>query len=146
MKKQTQYIVVYALAAVVLFSLVGINEARAQVSVIVSSSSPNAVSKEEAKSIFSGVTAAWPSGAKIQVIDQAETETGKTFYDKFVGKAASQVRLQWTKLVLSGQAAAPKKVNDDESVKKAVASDPNSIGFIKSSALDGSVKEIARVQ
>lgn len=136
----------FTVAMVVMFLVVGFSEASAQVSVIVSSSSPNAVSKDEAKNVFSGATASWSSGTKIQVVDQPDTETGKSFYEKFVGKPAGQVRLQWTKLVLSGQAAAPKKLGDDDAVKKAVAADPNSIGYIKSSALDGSVKEIARVQ
>jgi ABC-type phosphate transport system substrate-binding protein len=119
---------------------------QAQVSIIVSKSSQQKVSKEEAKDIFSGATVSWGSGSKIQVIDQSDTEVGKTFYDSFVGKSPNQVRLQWTKLVLSGQAIGPKKLDGDDAVKTAVAGDPNAIGYIKSSALDGSVKEVARIQ
>ena len=120
--------------------------AQAQVSIIVAKGSTHRVSKEEAKNIFAGAAVAWESGSKIQVIDQSDTETGKTFYENFLGKSANQVRLQWTKLVLSGQAIGPKKLSDDEAVRNAVSGDPNAIGYISTSALDGSVKEVARIQ
>jgi ABC-type phosphate transport system substrate-binding protein len=146
MKQRTQNIFMVAVLLVVILAISTTATVQAQVSIIVAKSSAQKVSKEEAKDIFMGATSAWGNGAKIQVIDQSDTEVGKTFYESFVGKSANQVRLQWTKLVLSGQAQAPKKLNDDEAVRKAVADDPNAIGYIQSSAMDGSVKEIARIQ
>jgi ABC-type phosphate transport system substrate-binding protein len=126
--------------------IIAAGTAQAQISIIVAKGSAQKASRDEAKDIFAGVTTNWPSGSKIQVIDQSDTEVGKTFYDTFIGKSAGAVRLQWTKLVLSGQAVAPKKAASDEAVRKAVAEDPNAIGYVQSSALDGSVKEIARIQ
>ncbi|HCV42197.1 MAG TPA: hypothetical protein DGH68_01845 [Bacteroidetes bacterium] len=146
MKKRIQNIFMVTVLLVVILAIGTTATVQAQVSIIVAKSSTQKVSKEEAKDIFAGATAAWGNGAKIQVIDQSDTEAGKKFYDEFVGKSANQVRLQWTKLVLSGQAQAPKKCGDDEAVRKAVAEDPNAIGYIQSNAMDGSVKEIARIQ
>ncbi len=146
MKQRIQNIFMAAAVLVVILAISSTATVQAQVSIIVAKTSTQKVSKEEAKNIFAGATVSWGNGAKIQVIDQSDTEAGKTFYGSFVGKSANQVRLQWTKLVLSGQAVAPKKLNDDEAVRKAVADDQNAIGYISSGALDASVKEIGRIQ
>ena len=134
----------FALAVLVVVALMTAS-AQAQISVIVAQSSSQKANKDELKEIFSGARLTWSNGNKIQVVDQPESEVGKKFYDGFVGKSVIQVRTQWTKLVLSGQAGAPTKCTDNDAVKKAVASNPNAVGFISSSALDGTVKEIARV-
>jgi ABC-type phosphate transport system substrate-binding protein len=132
-------------AALALMAVCGVHAVNAQISIIVAKSSTQTATKEQAKEYFSGVQFAWPNGAKIQVVDQAESDRGKAFYESFVGKSVHQVRLQWTKLVLSGQAVGPKKAGDDAAVVKMVAEDPNAIGYVASSAVDGSVKEIVRV-
>ena len=117
-----------------------------QISVVVSSSSQNKVSKDEAKEIFSGARTNWANGSKVQVVDQSGSEVGAKFYDGFLGKSVNQVRMQWTKLVLSGQATAPTKAANDEEVKKNVSANPNALGYISSSSLDSSVKELFRIE
>jgi hypothetical protein len=74
------------------------------------------------------------------------SELGKKFYDMVIGKSANQVRRQWTKLLLSGQAAPPLKQPSDKNVKKVVAGNPNAIGYIATSALDDSVREVLRIE
>jgi ABC-type phosphate transport system substrate-binding protein len=120
--------------------------APAQISVIVAKASEVKATKAEVKEIFTGAKLKWPNGNKIQVIDQPDTELGKKFYDLAIGKSANQVRRQWTKLLLSGQAAAPLKQPSDKNVKKIVASNPTAIGYIATSALDDSVREILRIE
>jgi hypothetical protein len=117
----------------------------AQISVVVSKSSNQSATQSELKQMFAGVRLTWSGGEKMTIADQSDTEVGKTFYDKFIGKSVSQVRTEWTKLVLSGQASAPKKCSNDDAVKKALADNPNAVGYISSSSLDGTVKEIHRV-
>ena len=117
-----------------------------QISVIVSSSSSHKLSKDEAKEIFSGSKTTWSNGSKVEVVDQSESEVGKKFYDSFLGKAVNQVRVQWTKLILSGQAAAPVKAANDEAVKKSVYGSPNAVGYISTKSLDSSVKELFKIE
>ncbi len=136
----------YASSLVLAALLLVAVSAEAQISIVVASSSSQEASKTELKEIFSGARLTWSNGSKIQVVDQPETEVGKKFYEGFVGKSVIQIRTQWTKLVLSGQAGAPTKCADDDAVKKAVAGNPNAIGFISTRALDGTVKEIQRVE
>jgi ABC-type phosphate transport system substrate-binding protein len=120
--------------------------APAQISVIVAKATEAKANKAEVKEIFTGAKLKWANGNKIQVVDQPDTELGKKFYDAVIGKSANQVRRQWTKLLLSGQAAAPLKQPSDKNVKKIVAGNPNAIGYIATDALDDSVREILRVE
>jgi ABC-type phosphate transport system substrate-binding protein len=138
--------IIYTLAIALTFIFVTTFTVHAQISIVVSKSSSHKGNLDEMKQIFCGAKIAWENGNKVQVADQAESEIGKKFYDKFIGKSAIQVRSQWMKLVLSGQAAAPIKCTDDTAVKKAVAENPNAVGYILSSSVDATVKEIGKIE
>lgn len=68
------------------------------------------------------------------------------FYQKVTGKDVGEVKAIWSKLVFTGKAAAPREYRNSAEVKKAVSADPNAIGYIEKSALDGSVKAILTIQ
>lgn len=120
--------------------------ASAQVSVVIAKASKYTPTAADAKSYFAGVKLEWPDATKVQVIDQPEAAIAKTFYEKFVGVPVTQVRKEWTKLILSGQAAAPVKCASDDDVKKALAANPAAIGFIATASLDATVREVAKIQ
>lgn len=120
--------------------------ASAQVSVVIAKASKYTPSEGDAKSYFAAVKLEWPDGTKVQVIDQPDAASAKAFYEKFVGVAVTQVRKEWTKLILSGQATAPVKCASDDEVKKALAANPAAIGFIATASVDASVREIAKIQ
>lgn len=118
----------------------------AQISVVVSRAASHTATQTQIKDFFTGTKLHWSSGAKVLVIDRPKTEIGETFYKKLVGRSPAQVRVQWTKLVLSGQAPPPIKGMSEEEVKKLVSENPNAIGFIATSALDDTVKELIRIE
>lgn len=62
------------------------------------------------------------------------------FYTKATGRDAAQVKATWSRLVFTGKGQPPKEYPDAAAVKKAVAADPKTIGYIDKSAVDGSVK------
>ena len=126
--------------------LLGAGVANAQISVVVAANSSVTATPAQAAELFAGVKTVWPSGAKVQIVDQPESETGRTFYQKCVKRPPSIVRAQWTRLALSGQAVAPKTVANDADVKEAVRKSPAAIGYIASSALDATVKELCRIE
>jgi ABC-type phosphate transport system substrate-binding protein len=68
------------------------------------------------------------------------------FYSKATGKEAAQVKAAWARLVFSGKAQPPKELPDAGAVKKAVAADPKSVGYIEKSAVDASVKVLTTVE
>jgi len=116
-----------------------------QVSVIANSSVQSAVTQAQITEIFAGALRAWPTGAKIYVADQSETEVGRSFYDTVMRRPTSVVRMQWIQLILSGQAVAPRRMQSDEAVIEFVRRTPGAVGYVRSSSLDGSVKELLRV-
>jgi ABC-type phosphate transport system substrate-binding protein len=67
------------------------------------------------------------------------------FYTKVLGKDSSQVKAIWSKLVFTGKGTAPKEYGSSAEVKKAVAADPQAIGYIEKSAADDSVKVILTI-
>ena len=121
-------------------------DASAQISIVVSASSSAKATPAQLADLFSGSSTTWPSGTKVQIVDQPETDTGRAFYAKFVKRPVTIVSAQLTKLALSGQGMAPKKAADDAAVKDAVRKSPGCVGYISSSALDATVKELYRVE
>lgn len=135
-----------ALLLTISFLVFGSSSILCQISVIVSKSSTQSLTKNEVKEIFSGTQTTWTNGKKVLVIDQSDSEAGSKFYNGFLSKSVNKVRLQWTKLVLSGIAIAPVKASNDDEVKRNVVKDPNNVGYIDSKSLDASVKELFRIE
>ncbi len=132
-------------AAVALVLPIFASEARAQISVIVSASQPKTLTETQIAEIFAGASTTWPDGTKVQIVENGDAVLTQKFFAKVVKKPTSLVRSQWTKLALSGQGAAPKKGADAAAVKELVAKTPGAIGYINSSDVDASVKELIKV-
>ncbi|MFL6603261.1 MAG: hypothetical protein ACJ8R9_18305 [Steroidobacteraceae bacterium] len=64
------------------------------------------------------------------------------FYKKATGREASQVKTLWSRLVFTGHATAPKVLADAAAVKKAVAADPKSVGYIDKADVDDTVRVV----
>ncbi len=114
--------------------------ARADVVMIVSAHSSLAPSVEQVCHVFLGkiksptpITLAEPSGVRDE------------FYSKACKKDPAQVRSLWGKLIFTGTGTPPKEVANAGEMKKSVAADPNSVGYIDKKDVDASVKVIATV-
>jgi ABC-type phosphate transport system substrate-binding protein len=119
--------------------------ASAQISVIVSASQSKSLTEQQIAEIFAGASTTWPDGTKVQIVENGDAVLTQKFFAKVVKKPTALVRSQWTKLALSGQGAAPKKGADAAAVKDYVKRMPGAIGYIATSDLDDSVKEILKV-
>ncbi|TXI22435.1 MAG: hypothetical protein E6Q67_06215 [Roseateles sp.] len=121
--------------------------AQAQVAVVVNPKNPAAsLTADQVSAIFLGKTATLPSGATAAPVDQAEgSALREQFYGKVTGKQAAQVKAAWSRLVFSGKGTPPKELGSSAEVKKFVAANPDAIGYIEKSALDGSVKAVLTV-
>ncbi len=79
-------------------------------------------------------------------VDQTESSPLRAeFYRKVTQREPGQVRAIWAKLTFTGKARPPKEYGSDEEVKKAVAADPNGIGYIAKSSVDASIKVVMSV-
>jgi ABC-type phosphate transport system substrate-binding protein len=119
--------------------------ASAQISVVVSASQTKTLTERDIAEIFAGASTTWPDGTKAQIIEHGDAVLTQKFFAKVVKKPTALVRSQWTKLALSGQGAAPKKGADAAAVKELVKKTPGAIGYIATSDLDDSVREILKV-
>lgn len=111
--------------------------ARADVVVVVSAKSAvTQLSKDQVADIFLG------QGGSQEPVDQDVAAMREEFYSKVTGRSAAQVKTHWAKLSFSGKGTPPKSVGGDEDVKKALAANPNAIGYIDKSKVDASVKTV----
>ena len=138
---KTNYILRLAAAAALCIGSAG---AFAQVAVVVNPKSPLAtMTADQVSGIFLGKSNTLPSGATAAPTDLPESAaTRDLFYTKVTGKSAAQVKAAWSRLVFSGKATPPKELASSAEVKKFVASNPDAIGYIEKSAVDGSVKVV----
>jgi hypothetical protein len=65
------------------------------------------------------------------------------FYAKACKKDPAQVQSIWGKLIFTGTGTPPAEVGSAAAMKKAVAADPNTVGYIDKKDADDSVKVIA---
>jgi ABC-type phosphate transport system substrate-binding protein len=121
--------------------LLGAN-AYAEVAVIVSANNPNAsIDADTLSRIFLGKASNFPDGNQAIPVDQTEGATAReSFNEKVLGKNSSQLKAYWSRLIFTGKGTPPKESGSDADVKALVANNPNLIGYIDSSAVDGSVK------
>jgi ABC-type phosphate transport system substrate-binding protein len=124
-------------------SLVAAN-AHADVVVIVSAKSPiTSLTAEQTARIFLGKTSSFPDDRDAIPIDQAEGSPIKDeFYSKVVHKNSSQLAAYWAKIIFTGDGRPPEKLESNAAVRKAVANNPNAIGYIDKNAVNRSVKVI----
>ena len=119
----------------------------AQVAVVVGArSTASTLTTEQAASLFLGKSEQLPGVGVALLLDQPESAAVREFfYTKVTGKSAAQVKATWSRLVFSGKATPPKEIANSEAVKKLVAANPNTVGYIEKSAVDSTVKVLLTV-
>jgi hypothetical protein len=103
--------------------------------VVIINPSATAPSKDEISNVYLGKSLTFtPVDLPESSPDYAE------FYHKLTGRDASQIKALRMRLVFTGQGQQPKSLADATAVKKAVTSNPKTIGYIEKSEVDSSVK------
>jgi len=120
--------------------------AHADVVVIVSAKSHvKNLTAEQTARIFLGKVSNFPDNGDAIPIDQAEGSAIRDeFYSKVVHKSSPQVAAYWAKVIFTGDGHPPEILESNTAVKKAVAKNPNAIGYIDKSAVDKSVRVILK--
>jgi ABC-type phosphate transport system substrate-binding protein len=118
--------------------------AHAEVVVIVSAKSRiTSLTAEQTARIFLGKASSFPNDGDATPVDQAEGSAIRDeFYSKVVHKNASQLSAYWAKVIFTGDGRPPQILESNSAVRKAVAKNPNAIGYIDKGAVDRSVRVI----
>jgi ABC-type phosphate transport system substrate-binding protein len=120
--------------------------ANAEVVVIVNPANAATVSTEQIAALYLGNATTFPDGSTAALADQPESAGVRgDFYQKATGRSSAQAKATWARLTFTGKATPPKELKSDAEVKAFVASNPKAIGYIDSSAVDGSVKAVAKL-
>jgi ABC-type phosphate transport system substrate-binding protein len=121
--------------------LAGIAPARAELVIIVNPQNP-------ATRMFPSQAAQFFLGGSVLFtpVEQAEGSAIRAeFCKKVLEKTPDQVEAIWSKIVFAAKGKPPKQYKSSAEVKKAVAENPNAIGYIEKSAVDDTVKVVASV-
>jgi ABC-type phosphate transport system substrate-binding protein len=140
-----QLIIKLCLAFSLLLAMPAIpGSAHADVVVIVSAKSHvTSLSHEQVARIFLGKVSNFPDGGDVLPIDQPQGRAVRDeFYAKVVHKNSSQLAAYWAKVIFTGDGRPPVMLENNTAVRKAVANDPNAIGYIDKDAVTRSVKVI----
>jgi ABC-type phosphate transport system substrate-binding protein len=118
-----------------------LQQARADVVVIVSAQNTAAITTREITRVYLG-----ESNSMTPVDIANPSPARREFYTKVIGKDQAQVKARWSKLVFAGKVAAPKELPSGADVVKAVAADPHAIGYVDRSFVNMTVKIILTVK
>jgi ABC-type phosphate transport system substrate-binding protein len=116
----------------------------AEVVVIVSANSPvTSLTAEQTAKIFLGKTNTFPDDGEALPIDQVEGNAMRDeFYSKVAHKNPSQLAAYWAKVIFTGDGRPPVKLKSNFAVRKAVADNPQAIGYIDNRSVNKSVRVI----
>jgi ABC-type phosphate transport system substrate-binding protein len=130
-----------AAAAVVLSTALATSTAAADVAAVVSAKSAvSAATPQQIADIYLGRSSRFPDGTPAVPCDLAEgSPTREEFYAKIVGKSAAQMKAHWAKIIFTGRGQPPREVANSEEAKKLVQSNPQTVCYIDSTAVDKSV-------
>ncbi|MDD4962310.1 MAG: phosphate ABC transporter substrate-binding protein [Gallionella sp.] len=116
-------------------------DASADVVIVVSVKNPiSSITAEQASKIFLGKVTTFPNGDNAIPVDQAENAIKDEFYAKVAHKNPAQLTAYWAKIIFTGDGQPPQRLENNIAVKKAIANNPKTIGYIDSNAVDSSVK------
>jgi ABC-type phosphate transport system substrate-binding protein len=116
--------------------------------VIVSAKSPvTALRPDQVSAIFLGQTARFPEGGEAVPLDQRIGAPARdAFYARVTNRTPVLLKAYWSKMVFTGRGQPPAEAPDSAAVRRRVADNPDTIGYIDRSALDPSVRPVLVVQ
>jgi hypothetical protein len=108
--------------------------------VVIGNPSAAALTKEQVADLYLG------RNQSLTLLDLPESSATRTdYYKKLTGKDPAQIKSMWSRLTFTGKGVPPKELPDGAAVKKAVAADPKTVGYIDKSEVDGTVKVLQAI-
>ena len=140
MKKRILFLLINLLVSAFIFS-------GDLVVVVNKENSIDELTPRELVDIYLGKDRTFDNGLIIVAYDQRNgSKERAVFYRFLVNKSVAQMNAYWARLLFTGRATPPSSVVDSQAVLKFVQYNEGAIGYIDSEYLDGTVKEVFRVQ
>ena len=122
--------------------------ARADISVVVHRDSEvRQLSRTEVSNLYLGHGLQTGKFPRFLVLERPrDSEIRRRFFNRLNGMDLDRVNALWARLQFSGEALPPTPLQEDRRVLQALRAYPEAIGYVDSTALDGSVREILRIK
>jgi len=116
--------------------------------VIVSARAPvPALRADQVADIFLAEANRFPDGSEATAVDQnIGSALRDEFYDKVANRSPALMKAYWTKMIFTGRGQPPREVAGNAAVRRLVAENPGTIGYIERSALDPTVRAVLVVR
>jgi ABC-type phosphate transport system substrate-binding protein len=117
---------------------------KARLAIVVAKGSPvSTLSSNELKRLFLGATVTGPGGSRLIGINQAQDAPERLDFAKVVlGMSPDELGRYWIDRRIRGQSGPPKSLSTAEQVRKAIAHNPNAIGYLRVTDLGPDIKVI----
>lgn len=102
----------------------------------------SSLSEKDVKQIFLGKKTSWDNGAAIHAFTQKDQQNTELFTQKYLKKSSQQFSMYWKKAIFTGKGTPLPEVTNDPDMKKIIAAQKGSLGYILDSELDNSVKRV----
>lgn len=114
--------------------------------VLVGNPSAQAITASQASKLYLGKLKSLPSGAKATLIELQNGDPLRIeFHDKVTGKTESQVEAYWSRMMFTGKARPPIRLENTKQVKEEISYNPNAIGYIDEADVDSTVKVLLKL-
>jgi len=115
--------------------------ANALVVVVNAKSRTSSLSKKELIDIYMGRFNKFPNGESVTPIDFSSGNSNReVFYELLVGKSERKINAYWSRLLFSGRATPPQKVNSTAEVASIIKNDINSLAYLFASDVQPGMK------
>lgn len=102
------------------------------------------MSAREVRKLFLGKTRKLPDGSRALLVSNDSIES--EFNREALGKANSQVKAAWSRLLFSGRATRPVAFSDPAELIRFVSENPNAVGYVLNSQLSKGVKPVHTIK
>lgn len=102
------------------------------------------ITPADVRNIFLGNTKSFPDGSIAIPVTLRNGKIRDDFFAQTLGKTETQYKAIWSRLMFTGTGQPPRELDTEDEIKKLISLNPNIIGFIDTSKLDQSVREVAK--
>lgn len=115
--------------------------AHAEYVVIVNKANTVTISKDEVERLYMARTNAFSDGALAIPLNHEESSPIRVkFESEIIGRSEAQMKAYWARLLFTGKATPIKQMANDAEMMELVAKNPSTIGYVKRSSVNDSVR------
>ncbi len=131
---------------IIVLSFLAIQQAWADIVVIVNPANQDAISKADVRRMYMGKTSQFPNGSKVKAVNYDAENTIRHAFDKALLKRDSaQIQALWAKLVFTGQGVPPSVLSSSQEALEFVKANPDAIGYVSEGEVSADVKVLFKL-